>query len=48
MAKKKKIRSFAAKALTDPRFKPKIADTNKKKKDPKKSRRKWKNKGLSQ
>ena len=35
----------AAKSLANPKFRPKVADTDKKKKDPKKARRKWKNKG---
>lgn len=45
--KKKKNKSYllAAKALSDPRFRQKIAKTDKKKRDPKADRRKWKNKG---
>jgi len=44
-AKKNTIRAYAAKTLSDPRFQMKIAKTDKKVKDPKISRREWKNKG---
>jgi len=49
MANKKKIRhkprDLIAALLADACFRPRIADTNKQKKDQKLSRRAWKNKG---
>ena len=41
MKHQKKIRSFAA-ALSDPRFRHQVAQTDKGKKDPKADRRAWK------
>ena len=43
--KKKKMRSFVAQILSEPKFRPRIYNTDKKKKDPKLQRRVWKIKG---
>jgi len=46
--RRSKFRLLIAKTLSEPRFRPKVANTDKKRKDPKKSRRKWKNRGVSE
>ena len=43
--KKKKIRSFTAQILSEPKFRSVIYNTDKAKKDPKIKRRRWKVKG---